>query len=702
MTSTDGPRAPEASDRGSRDARAVARPFVGREREMDIAAATLRRAAAGQGAIVLVAGEAGIGKSRMAHEVAALAPGHGMRVLLGRCYEGPGAPAFWPWVQILRAYAGLREPATFGDDLGTAASDVARMTPEIREFLPDLSQERAARGEQARFRMFDAVARLLRHAASSQPLVIVIDDLHGADEPSLLLLRFLAREMREAPLLVLGTFRDGELTREHPLARTVGELAREGICERITLQRLQERDVTRYIELAAGVPPPASLVSAIQDNSGGNPLFVTEIVRSLIETGQLDAAVSGSATKLPLPDGVRSAVALRMSLISAECADTLTTASGFGREFAEAALGHAAGVGLQELERILEEALAAHLVENVPDRPGRYRFVHALVRDALYEDIPAPRRRQLHRRCGEALEAVTGDERDLPLAELAASFFAAGDARAVQYARRAGDRALALLGFEEAAQQYDVALRALERAHPADDATRCDLLLARGEAENRAGDVEASKETLLAAADIARRLGDRERMSRAALAYGVRGVWGEVGNVDNVLVGLLEEALATWGQEDHELPARLSSRLATALLFADAAEQRRALADRALATARRLGDPQVIAEALIASRVVWWEYDRPDMRLAIATEVVQLVDEARDPERAFQARLWRLCDVIELGDIGSADLELSALRRIADRLRDATHLSQVTAIHSMRSALEGRFREAEELANSLL
>jgi tetratricopeptide (TPR) repeat protein len=678
------------------------RPFVGRDREMALASAAVESILGGRGRILLFAGEPGIGKSRTADEIAAVARSRGAEVLIGRCYEGEGAPPFWPWVQILRGFARSRDAAGLMRSLGPGASDVAQMSPDLRERLPGLAIPPAMDGDQARFRQFDSVARLFARAAEEKPLVVILDDLQGADEPSLQLLRFLARETRDSSLLVVGTYRDYALNLKAELTEALGELAREESTERITLKGLNASDVNRYIELLTGIPPSSEVVESVHAGTAGNPLFMTDVVRSLVENGQVGASADAWSGAIEIPDGVRSAVARRLSLLSVECVDILGVAAGFGREFAESALARTCGIDRERSRAALEEALAARLIEPDPEGQGRYRFVHVMVRDALYEQTPPTRRSDLHLRIGEALEAAAREGAEPPYAELATHFFAAADPRAVIYARRAGDRALDLLAFEEAARQYDFALRALDRTEPSAKSTRFDLLLARAEAENRAGKVDHAKVTVQRALEIARKRHDPEQLSRAALAYGVRGIWGEPGAVDHVLVGLLEEALRSWGEEEGTLQAKLLARLASALLFADARERREDAAARSLAMARRLGDPGTLAIALIAHRAVAWRPDEPEQRLAMASELVKLIDESRDPERAFGAHLWRFTDLLELGDTRAVDFELGECRRIADRLRDPFHHAHVAVLAATRAALEGRFEDAEAIAEDLV
>jgi predicted ATPase len=492
------------------------RPFIGRERELEELRTALDDAVAGRGRLVLLVGEPGIGKSRTAEEVAALAQERAAEVLLGRCYEDEGAPALWPWVQIIRGYVGARADADLGAALGAEAAEIAQMVPEIRARFPGLPSPPARDADSARFRLFDGMATFLGRAARARPIVLVLDDLQGADQPSLLLLRFLARGLRDVPLLVVGTFREVALTRGDPLAETLGELLREPVTTRLSLRGFSEAEVARFVE-AAGLAAPPALVARIHERTEGNPFFMGEIVRWLAETGQLEGPDRG--LDVAIPAGVRAAVARRLGRLSDSCAAMLRMASGFGREFRTDAVAQASGLEHEPLAALLTEALAAHLIGDVPDRPGRYRFAHALTRDALYEEVPAPHRAELHLRLAAGLERVTAPEVDPPLAELGAQFLAANDPRGIDYARRAGDRALELLAYEEAVRQYGTALAALDRTAPADEELRCDLLIALASAQNQAGETVAGKKTALRAAESARRRGATDQLRRAAVAF---------------------------------------------------------------------------------------------------------------------------------------------------------------------------------------
>ncbi|TET96703.1 MAG: hypothetical protein E3J29_05270, partial [Dehalococcoidia bacterium] len=523
--------------------------FVGREKEMDELRAGLEDALSGRGRLLMLVGEPGIGKTRTSEELATYASLRNTQVLWGRCYEGEGAPAYWPWVQVVRSYVHDRDPQALMSEMGPGAADIAQVVSEVRERLPGLPTPPALEPEQARFRLFDSITTFLRNAGNRQPIVLVLDDLHWADKPSLLLLQFLARELRGARLMILGTYRDVELRRQHPLSQTLGELAREGLSQRILLRGLSERDVARFIEITAGISPPQALVDAVYRETEGNPFFVNEIVRLLVADGRLERPEEVKSWSITIPQGVREVVGRRLDHLSEQCNSVLTVASVIGREFGLDALERVSDVTGDRLLEVLEEAAGARVVTEMPRAVGRYSFTHALIRETLYEELGTTRRVRLHRQIGEVLEALHSDNLEPHLPELAHHFSESaqgGDVdKAIDYATRAGQRALSLTAYEDAVGHYEMALQALEVKERPDEAQRCELLLAMGGARNSAGDRDKAKETFLRAADNARRLNDSERLARAALGFG--GPWGEYGLFDQFAVGLLEEALGAGG-----------------------------------------------------------------------------------------------------------------------------------------------------------
>jgi len=687
--------------------------FVGREREIEDLRGAVEDALAGRGRLVMLVGEPGIGKTRTADEITTYARLRGAQVLIGRSYEGEGAPVYWPWVQVVRSYIHDRDTTALQSVMGPGAADIAQVVSEVRERLPDLPVPAPLEPEQARFRLFDSITTFLRNAAQHQPLVLVLDDLHWADKPSLLLLHFLAREIRDSRLLIVGTYRDVELRRQHPLSQTLGDLAREQLGQRVLLRGLTERDVARFVEMTAGRTPPQRLVSALYKETEGNPFFVSEIVRLLVAEHRIEHLDDVATWTVTIPQSVRDVVGRRLDRLSPECNRALTIASVIGREFGlqvlEAVIASAdAGVGRERLLDVLEEAVAARVITEVPRSVGRYTFSHALIRETLYGELTTTRRVRWHRRIGEVLEQLHAASPEpqqstrfgQAAAELAYHFFEAapgGDvAKAITYATQAGERATALLAYEEAVGHYERALQALELQQTADPARQCALLLSLGDAQMKAGETTRAKEAFRRAADVAKQLGAADDMARAALGFG--GLWMTTGFVDTTLIALLEDALAALGGGDSAARARVMGRLAVELYWTDARERRVQLARDAIAMARRLGEPATLAFTLTAHNIALWGTENEADLLSPAAEIVRLAEQAGDRTLASMGREWRLVGLLARGDIRAVDREIDAQALIAEEMRQPIYRWVVTNWRAMRALLAGRLQEAEQLA----
>jgi AAA ATPase domain len=668
--------------------------FVGRERELGELAAGLDDAFAGRGRLFLLSGEPGIGKSRLADELTVHARARDARVLVGRCWEAGGAPAYWPWVQSLRAYVREAEPDAVRAQLGAGAADLAQIIPELRERFRDLPEPPQVESDAARFRLFDAAAEFLRRASESSPIVLVLDDLHAADAPSLLLLRFVARQLGSTRILLLGAYRDVDPIPGQPLTEMLAEVAREPVTRRLALGGLSEREVAQYVELTASGIASSELAAGLHAETEGNPLFVGEILRLLSVEGV--PAESAAAARLAIPQTIRDVIARRLTHLSAGCNRMLMLASVIGREFAVDTLARMGGLAENELLDILDEALGARVVSDLRDGAGSLRFAHVLIRDTLYEGLTSARRLRLHGVVVEALEGLYGDEPGPHLAELAYHSVAARDLdKGLHYAWRAGDRALTLLAYEEAARLYGTALEALERAHPRDAQARCELLLAVGEAEVRAGEVASAKRAFLDAAGIARRLGLARELARAAAGYGGRFMWARAAG-DDQLVPLLEEGLAALAEEDVDLRARLLARLAGVLRDEPSRDRRDSLSREAVELARRAGNPAALAYALDGRLAAISAPDTVGECLALIRELRDLAERIGDPERVVNALDHKRTRQLMVGDLREAEAALETEGRLFHALRQPAQLWQVYSARAMFALAAGRLTEAEE------
>jgi DNA-binding SARP family transcriptional activator/tetratricopeptide (TPR) repeat protein len=672
-----------AREEPSESARGV---FVGRGAELAQLLDGLEDAIAGHGRLFLLVGEPGIGKSRLAEETIRRARTRGVQVLVGRCWEASGAPAYWPWVQSLRSYIREAEPEALRRELGSGAAEVAQILPELQAMLPGLAEAVPLDSESARFRLFDATAEFLRNASRDRPLLLFLDDLHAADAPSLLLLQFVARELGRARMLVVAACRDVDPMPGRPLASMLAEVGREAATTRLSLRGLSERDVAEYVELTAAELASPELIATLYEETEGNPLFVGETVRLF--------AVEG---RIVIPQSVHDVIARRLAHLSEECNRVLLLASVLGRELALDALARMSDVTEDELLDTLDEAMAARVVSDVPGAPARLRFAHVLIRDSLYEGLTTARRVRLHRLAVEALEALYGAEPGPHLAELAHHAAAGSDFdKALACAQRAGDRALALLAYEEAARLYGSALDALEIARPDDERARCELLLSLGEADARAGNTQSANAAFVEVAGIARRLGLSRELAQAAAGYGGRIVWARAAD-DERLVPLLEEALAALPDDEVELRARLLARLAGALRDEHSRGRRDRMSSEAVDLARRSGNTAALAHALDGRAAAVIAPDTVAERIALGGELREIAQHVGNAERVVGAHLHRFMAELDVGDVDAAQLDLAAARRVAQELRQPAQLWPVAGADAMLALAAGRFDDAEEL-----
>jgi tetratricopeptide (TPR) repeat protein len=672
----------------ARDTAPAAQPFVGRQgqfRELTSAAA---RAASGRGGLLLLTGEAGIGKTRLSTEVAARCERDGMGVLWAACWEGEGAPAFWPWIQVVRTHVRRREPDALRHELGVGAGEIARLVPEVLERFPDLPVP-PDEGAQARFRVYDGVSGFLHRLAAARPHLVVLDDLQWADEPSLQLLRFLATDLRDSGLLVLGTFRDLEVGSGHPLPRLLGEIP--GGAHLVRLDGLSHDEVGDLIASLGGEPPDAELVASVHGRTAGNPFFVREVLR-LLQKGPERAG--------DVPSGVRAVVGRRLRQLSRACHEVLEAAAIIGPEFSLAVLADVADLPPARLLALLEEALGARLIEEM-DTAGGHRFSHALVREVLASQVAPDVRRQLHRRIGTALARLHGGMGDGLEGELARHFRAAGGAadlaRALDFEERAAARSSRMHAHGDAAAHLRRALELVGLVDHANRTRRCALLLALGEAQRAAGEIAASRRTLERAAEAARELEEPSLLARAALGLGTEFA---AGGTDDLEVSLLEEALR--GAADPALRALLLARLARALLFSPLYGRRAELAEEATRIARRLDDPAILASVLYDRHQALSGLDPPEERLRMTDEIVELSERAGDLTLALEARALRIGDLFELGRTDRVQTELDVYARLLHERNMVAFQWHVPLQRAHLAAQAGRFEEAEELSAQML
>lgn len=675
--------------------------FVGRERELAELEAALDGAESGRGSLLLLIGEPGIGKSRLADELAAGARGRGFLVMWGRCWEAGGAPAYWPWIQALRAHVRATHPVDLAEQLGGGAGHVAQMIPDVRAVLPDVEMPEVDDPDAARFQLFDAVTSFLLAVSARHPILLVLDDLHAADTPSLLLLRFASGELARSRVLVVGSYRDPDPDRDGRLPPELVELVRQPSSRLLPIAGLPEADVTRFIDRTTGIVPPASLISAIYEHTEGNPLFVGELVRLLAQEGRLTTVAPGG--RLTIPASLREVIGRRLARLSEECRKVLETSSIIGREFELGLVALVAGRPDEDILERLDEAAVARVIGVLPGVPGRFRFAHTLIRDVLYEALPSARRIVLHRRAGEALESLPGEVRASRVAELAHHFYLSTPGgswrrtrRGVEYARGAGDDAMLRLAYEEAARLYEMALQQLKSLQRDQEPARCELLLRLGDAQSRAGELAAARETLADAADLAKRLGDAKGLARAAIGYAGE-IWTRAGD-DRRMIPLLEDALDVTGDRPSPWRVRLLARLACALRGSRDRERSAILGRQAVEMARSLDDPRTLLYALVGlCGAIWWP-ENPEERLTIADEIIVDARAVVESEREFQGHLVREISLLELGDITRFEAELTHLAAPPAEVRSPAQRWIVTVLRANLALQQGRLSDAERFA----
>jgi tetratricopeptide (TPR) repeat protein len=537
------------------------------------------------------------------------------------------------------------------------------------------------------------VTAFLRNCASSTPVAIFLDDLHAADEPSLLLLRFIVGQLGGSRILIVGSCRDNQIAPR--LAAALAELTRESATRRITLRGLSATETSRLLEATTGRPPADELAARVHAETDGNPFFATEIGR-LLESedsgGQAD-------TTLPIPQTVMEAVARRLERQSESCREMLTFASVVGREFDPAVVEAVSGGGEDEVYAALEEAASARLLAGLPNAPGRLRFSHILIRDALYESIPPPRRTRLHRAIGAALETLYSENPEPHLAEVARHFLAGGApvrGKAIEYAQRAGDRAASQLAHEEPVRHYKSALDVLDAAGAGDADTTCALLLSLGESLSRAGRGQEAKEALRRAATLAEQSGRTDRLAHAAFEYGGRFAWARA-STDPFLVPLLERALSAIGATDSTERVKLLARLATAIRDDPSRDRRVRIAEEAVQIARRLEDPETLAFALEGQWTAVEGPDYPGGGIEPGALLIKLGDQTGDKERALIGHQYRLNSFWTLADRIGVDLELDAMASLADGLGQPAQQWMLGSDQTMLALMEGRLADAEQL-----
>ncbi len=635
--------------------------FVGRGAELAVGERAVARALAGEGTLLLLSGEAGLGKTRLARAIGAVAEERGARLVWGRAWESGGAPSYWPWIQLFRALGAPSDP--FAADEADGGIEVS----------------------QTRFTRFDRAARWLSAAADDQPIMIALDDLHAADVPSLLFLHFLARDLYRSRLLVVGTYRDPEARLAGAAGELLAKISREGTT--IALDPLSRDDVlawvcaaTRVDVASAGAEAEADRIHSITE---GNALFIHELLRVR------GASSPAFAAKLP---GMRALLDEHVARLTASTREVVEVGSVLGRDVDPRLVAAVADRPLNQVEQALREACDVGLL--VED-DGRVSFAHILLRERLYAEVPPARRAELHGAVGERLVADGGD-----LATAAHHLFQSSrpTERIAEVARDAARVALARLAFEEAERLCERALA----VHEADDALTFQLQLALAEAMVRAGKRAEGRAVCARVAERAQRLGSAEWQAQAALALALEQA---AGAVDATMVETLREALEALPVAETPLRARLLARYAGSLTpprSDEDAAAARAHGAEALALARRLGDPDTLLFALHHGGIGLGYLLSFPQRAAIMNELYELADGLGRPLVKLHLGGWRVATLREQGRLADADAVLRDYQRLVDEAPLPHYRWRVPMLRATLAALESDFDSAERLAGDAL
>ncbi len=670
--------------------------FVGREELSARLRARWVESRTGPTRLVLLVGDAGVGKSRLAAQFAEEVHEAGAIVLYGRADEDALLP-HQPFVEALRHLIAHGDPAI------VAAAEQDREI--LCRLLPDLAPPGAVlaapdgNDDTLRYRLFEAVASMLRAASARAPLLLILDDLHWSDKPTLLLLRHVLRHQQLTNVLVVGTFRPVEVGVDHPLLSLLSDLRRERRYDRLTVGGLDDDATRALVADRLGRPVTATFVRRLRQQTEGNAFFIEETIRALVESGlSSDEVISdGELERVGVPEGVAEIVGRRVSNLSELAVETLTTASVAGRHFRLGIVAQIVGEPPERVMDALEECMRAGLVREDPERIDLFAFSQSLVREVLYARISASRRVRLHHSVAEALQMLARRDGVNP-AELAHHFLAArhvtGPDPARRYAIAAGDRATELLAYEEAVEHYG---QAATLYADEDGEARCDVLLALGRAQWRAGSDEA-RGTFRTAAESAARRGDAEQLARAALGHSAR--YHESGFV-GPRHELLEQALEAIGTGDSAHRVLLLSRLAGSAAFSSSRRERAAEASaEALAMARRLGDENLLLAGLMARHAALLHVRHLDERLALSEEFMGL--RGQHPELLAERRHWRLYDLLESADVDGARREHGALEELATELRQPQWQSIAAGWRGVLAELSGDVELAERCAEECL
>jgi tetratricopeptide (TPR) repeat protein/archaellum biogenesis ATPase FlaH len=699
------------------------RVFVGREPELKQLQTAFDGAMSGQGALMMVMGEPGIGKTALCEQLSTYVTLRGGKTLVGHCYEeGSLSLPYLAFVEAMRSYVLSREVKNLREELGTGAADIARIVSEIRERLK-VKLRPQKDPEEERYRLMQAVTSFLTNAACVQPLLVVLEDLHDADKGTLDMLTHVSRHLAGTRLLVVGTYRDVEVDRSHPLSAALAELRRVATYGRVTLRGLNPDEVRRMLESITRESVPWGLAEAVHRQTEGNPLFVQEVVRYLAEEGLITQKegrwrpAKDTPLEMNIPEGLRDVIGKRLSLLSKECNQLLSVASVIGREFGIDTLRAVVAMKEDIFVNALREAVRLSVLEE-RSQVGvvRYRFAHAFFRQTLYEEMIAPQRLKLHQQVARALEKQYEKRLEEHAAELAEHFSQSTDPadlkKAIEYGEMAAKRASDVYAYGEAIRLLEQALKVQKVLNPDDKEKVCDLLLALGDALRVGGEPErAFSIELKQAFDLAEEIRDGERASRActlALSSLIFHGSGGLGSWDNPESAPWVERADRYARPD--TLARVWANLgvgemkaSTALLTRrfDLANEGYRLLIYNFEIARHAGDPEALWTAFCSRTLHGSAPQHTGERLRLAREMLERSHEGVSMVMYGTALLLIIHVFLETGQRKEAEKVFNELCRVTERSRQVNLLLITMAVEGDLAVMDGRLQDAEAIGEKM-
>jgi DNA-binding SARP family transcriptional activator len=665
-------------------------PFVGRESALARLRERYEAAQRGTRQAVVLSGEPGIGKTRLASEFAREAHSAGAIVLYGRADADAQVP-YKPFAAALGHYVTQRGGQALARELGAALSELSPLLPDLRRHLPELREPLAVEPEMRHYRLYNAVLNVLSFVARERPCVLVLDDLQWADASTGRLLLYVVQEIHDVKLLIVGTLRDDEPPRSEQVADFVAR-PQHG-AEHVSMAGLDARETADLVMVRQGREATGTAIGVLLRATGGNPLLLEETLKSV---GESDASVTVSeqaVRRVRVPETARRVIGRRLARLTPSTQRVLAHASVVGAEFDVRVIEALAGPSVDEVIPALEEAQAAGLLREVPDG---FSFSHALVREALQDDQSIAGRRRLHHRIGDALEAL-GESTVVHPAELAHHFSESRDpddaGKALKYSLQAGDRATEAFAHEDAAGHFRRAQRLLV---PTDERLRCEILLKLGLVELRQGNREESRQIFQHASELATQIEAPELFGRAAFGFASR--YTEAGIVDLEGIAMLRAAREAVGDRPGAIRAQLTARLANNLHFAPDAGEAERLSAEALAIARAIEDPDALAAALDSRHSALLSVEHLDERLRLSQELVDLAQQVGDRELEALGHHWRIYDLLEAARVRDAAHERDALAACAEALHQPLYHHFCVGWDVVWAHFAGRVNEVEALA----